>query len=744
MENVDDRIQRSLGLLPVAVLVMACSGGPSSFVGGHGGGAGGAGGVGGNGPGGGGGSACTPGASEPCYGGPPGTANLGICTPGMRTCNDDGTAFGPCTGEVTPLPETCKTPQDDDCDGKVNEEGEGCVCTPSATYPCYSGPPGTLGTGACQGGMAECDAQGLGLGPCVGEVVPAPETCETPLDEDCDGLANEEGSACTCIPGMAIDCYTGAPGTQGIGACHAGTSACAPTGTTYEACIGEVVPSVEACGNGVDEDCDGLADEGCGPVCAAQASGPGASFGNAVAVSPDGGFYAVGYFSKSLVFGHGEAAETTLASAGQFDIFVARYNPDCTLAWTRRAGGTAADVASDIAVLSDGSVVVTGSIAGPATFGAGEPGETTLTVAAVSAFVARYGANGALVWAHAAEGSGVAAGADVAARVDDGFFVLGTFSGTATWGQGEPGEMTRTSAGGNDAFLARYAPDGALVWVEQAGGAGQDCTDPQSRMCTVSAAADGGALIGGSFIGSAVFGQGQPGMTTLVSDWGLDQTGQWAPGADAFVARYAQDGSLAWAKRAGGPAYREGTNTLVATEDGGAVVAGICGWNLSGQPNEMTFGPGEPAPKSISCASTGEIFVARYQSNGSPAWVERIASGNSGDSATRILLDPNGTTLLVGTYFDTMTFGPGEPQETTLTNGGGFLARHGPLGALEDAQRISSGAAPLGSDLGANGVVAMIGRFCGNVTFRPDAPEGGLVLSASDGPCGAFFLRYAP
>ncbi|MDI1437107.1 hypothetical protein [Polyangium sorediatum] len=336
------------------------------------------------------------------------------------------------------------------------------------------------------------------------------------------------------------------------------------------------------------------------------------------------------------------------------------------------------------------------------------------------------------------------AGVDVAASADGGFFVLGTFSGTATWGYGEPNETTMTSAGGNDAFLARYTSDGMLAWVQQAGGAGQDCSDTLTTMCTLSAAADGGALIAGNFVGSAVFGQGQPGSITLVSDWGLDPTGQWAPTGDAFIARYAADGVLAWAKRAGGPAYREGVNTLVGTLDGGAVVAGICGGDLWGQQNEMIFGSGEPNPKTISCASTGDVFVVRYDSNGSPSWVTRVASGASGDSATEILLASDDTTLLTGGYFNTMTFGPGELQETTLKDGGGFLARHSALGALVEAQRISSNASPLGSDLGVDGIAAMIGRFCGTVTFGPGDPGGGLMLSASAGPCGAFFLRYAP
>ncbi|WP_437586304.1 hypothetical protein [Sorangium sp. So ce1000] len=66
-----------------------------------------------------GGAACTcaPGIVEPCpYGGPPGTAGVGACSAGQRTCGSDG-RWGACAGEVTPQAEDCATPADEDCNG---------------------------------------------------------------------------------------------------------------------------------------------------------------------------------------------------------------------------------------------------------------------------------------------------------------------------------------------------------------------------------------------------------------------------------------------------------------------------------------------------------------------------------------------------------------------------------------------------------------------------------------------------
>jgi cysteine-rich repeat protein len=75
------------------------------------------------------GCACVPGALIPCYTGPAGTLDVGICHAGTQTCKGDGLGYAACTGQALPSFETCDPGEiDEDCDGAFNEEGAGCTC----------------------------------------------------------------------------------------------------------------------------------------------------------------------------------------------------------------------------------------------------------------------------------------------------------------------------------------------------------------------------------------------------------------------------------------------------------------------------------------------------------------------------------------------------------------------------------------------------------------------------------------
>ncbi|MEZ4390194.1 MAG: MopE-related protein [Polyangiales bacterium] len=214
------------------------------------------------------GCACLPGETQRCYPGDPAQAGRGVCVWGTSRCEGQGEfgTWSACAGAGSPQPVVCGMGMDFRCNGMVDE---GCLCAPGETRPCYTGPMGTVNVGACRGGTQTCDPTGRSWGTCVGEVLPAAERCDG-SDADCDGMRNE---GCVCTLGANRVCYGGPSGTPGVGICRSGVQPCVRTAdgsaTMWStACAGEVRPApAEVCGNGLDDNCNGMVDEGCVMTC---------------------------------------------------------------------------------------------------------------------------------------------------------------------------------------------------------------------------------------------------------------------------------------------------------------------------------------------------------------------------------------------------------------------------------------------------------------------------------------------
>jgi MYXO-CTERM domain-containing protein len=145
--------------------------------------------------------------------------------------------------EAVPPIEICNG-VDDNCNNQIDEPplpgvGGQCLCSGLA--------PENIGKGMCKAGTNVC--RGSNGVRCEGCVVPGTEVCNG-LDDNCNGQVDEGfdlGAACT-------------NGLQG--AClRTGNKVCSPDGSTTICDAPTVVGTTEICNN-VDDNCDGMTDEG--------------------------------------------------------------------------------------------------------------------------------------------------------------------------------------------------------------------------------------------------------------------------------------------------------------------------------------------------------------------------------------------------------------------------------------------------------------------------------------------------
>ena len=85
--------------------------------------------------------------------------------------------------------------------------------------------------------------------------------------------------------------------------------------------------------------------------------------------------------------GTADFGDTTLTSAGEIDIFLAKYDMNGNLIWARRMGGLLSESGKEVATDDDDNIVVTGFYTGRVSFG-----DTTLQSVGLSQdiFVAKY------------------------------------------------------------------------------------------------------------------------------------------------------------------------------------------------------------------------------------------------------------------------------------------------------------------------------------------------------------------
>jgi uncharacterized protein (AIM24 family) len=282
--------------------------------------------------------------------------------------------------------------------------------------------------------------------------------------------------------------------------------------------------------------------------------------------------------------------------------------PSCkgSQVWGKAFGDNGEQYGERVAVDKDGDLVIAGHFGGSVNFG----GEDLVSGGALDVFLTKLDTDGGHLWSKRFGDADDQYVTDVAVDNDGNVLVAGSFSGSIDLGGG-----SLASAGGTDAFIAKFDGDGKHLWSYPLG----DAESQAAR--SVSADALGNVVLMGDYQGSIIVG-GKP-----LTSQGLN---------DVFIVKLSPQGTVLWSKSIGGAS--NDFATLVRTGAGSDV------WLLGSFLSTIDFGDGPTTP------SGGlDVFLVKLDPSGAFTW-KRTFGGSLDDEAKDAAIDKEGSIVVVGDF----------------------------------------------------------------------------------------------
>ena len=334
-------------------------------------------------------------------------------------------------------------------------------------------------------------------------------------------------------------------------------------------------------------------------------------------------------------------------------------------------------------------------------------------------------------------------------------YVLGNFGGTVDFGG-----ISLTSSSSADIFVLKYSKNNQLIWANRIGNTNGGFAGK------IAVSENGDVYVSGEYTGTLSLG------TFILNPIGFQ---------DIFIIKYNSNGSVLWAKNAGGSDSDWGGEGLVADHTGVYLTGGFSGTATFGSTILTSAGSfdmfltkldqngvflwaikggSSASDRGISLAKDelGNIyvggiyhanasfgsflvtnsgnsdgFIAKYSSNGTVLWVNRI-SGSIYDWINQIAIDNSGNVYAAGVIQSNTTFYSNTNNVTlnAMEAGGQFIAKYNTNGNLIWAKQpfISSTSDLIQSlSIDKNNNIYTTGAFAGSFVFRGETYNGGATSS---------------
>lgn len=199
---------------------------------------------------------------------------------------------------------------------------------------------------------------------------------------------------------------------------------------------------------------------------------PGGGKGESIITDNAGNVYITGSLFGSVDFDPNSGI-ITLSSTGDSDIFVAKLNNAGSLIWAKSMGGTAFDDAKNIAIDSNGNLLISGGFRGTTDL---DPSATTFPLTSqgnTDAFIVQLDNDGNFNWANSFGANGTDIGESIAVDENDNVYTVGPFGGTVSFNT-DDGVFELISNGNIDVFIHQQDASGNFMSANAIGASAFD------------------------------------------------------------------------------------------------------------------------------------------------------------------------------------------------------------------------------------------------------------------------------
>ncbi len=393
----------------------------------------------------------------------------------------------------------------------------------------------------------------------------------------------------------------------------------------------------------------------------------------AITTDAVGNVYITG-FTKSNnfpLYNPGGGAYFQGSLAGQFDIFIVKFNNLGVRQWATYYGGSSDDMG--IAITSDylGNLYITGNTFSsnlPTYNPGGNAYFQSTNGGSCDIFILKFTENGVRLWATYYGGFGSDVGYAITTDADANLLITGNTYSTTNFPLFDPGGgayFQATHAGGiYDAYILKFSNTGARLWATYYGGSDEDhgygiTTDSLGNIFVTGMTRSNNFPLhdagGGAYFQNTIGGY-----------------------RTAFILKFTNMGQRQWATYYGGSINDYGR--AIATDNLGDVY--VVG-NTSST-NFPTFNPGGTSYYQGTLAGSDDAFILKFNNNGVRLWATYYG-GSSGDIARAITIHNSRQIYITGntlsSNFPTYDLGGGAFYQGTLSGGHEiFILGFSPIG----------------------------------------------------------------